>query len=145
MQDDQKSEEIEPKPQDKETEAEAPEQDPEGDATGDEGRQLTDKHGEPAINLGHHRRIVAERDARIAELERQLDEERTLHSLERMGCIDTKSATYRLEEFGGDVEALKEACPHLFAPRHQAGSTGLTPRGATSGLDDKINLAFNHR
>ena len=136
--------------QEKEPEGTDAEQDPvDNDAadTEQESGELTDKHGEPAINKGRHNRIVAEKDARIAELEKQVQHERTLRELDRLGCIDAKSAMYRLEEFGGDTEKLKAECPHLFKPVRQVGSTGAGARRAASGnsIDAKIDRAFHHR
>ena len=145
MKDDHKPEEIEQKPETETAKPEAPENaELEGNGATEGEQALTDKHGEPAVNMGHHRRIVAEKDAKIAELERQLGEERTQHNLLLMGCIDTRSAMFRLDEFDGDLEALKKACPHLFGTTKMGGSTGLVPRGTTSDLDDKIDRAFNH-
>lgn len=130
---------------------------------GDDG--LKDKHGEAAINRGHHDRIVAEKDARISELEKQLEEtgakakdgeaalkkiealEKRLadkevsHALGMAGCVDEKAAKARLADFDGDVEKLKAGCPYLFGAAKQVGSTGARQGGAPSASDELVAKA----
>lgn len=50
------------------------------------------------------------------------------------GCRSVKAARALLDEHGGDVAALKEAEPWLFADGvpQQAGKTGLPNAGAAS-------------
>ena len=103
---------------------------------------------------------IAERDTRIAELEAQVAEaaktaeateqlksqiaelkaqgesDRVDFELRLAGVRNVKAARAVLDEHGGDVSALKEAEPWLFAdaPAKQAGKTGLPNAGA--GADD---------
>lgn len=119
--------------------------------------ELTDEHGHPAISKGKYERDIAAKDAKIAELEKQIGEaakteagrtdlekkidklkseiaeERTNHSLEMAGCRNVKAAKALLEDHGGDVAKLKEAEPWLFGKDKKEGSTGLKPDGAPKG------------
>lgn len=143
------------------------EQNPASDGSGDEGDgDVKDSHGQPGINKERHDREIAEKDAKIAELEGKLDEvakteegradlkaeiaklraeqaeERTAHKLEMAGCVDVKAAKARLDDFDGDVSKLKAECPYLFQAEKKKGSTGLDPKGPSTGLDDKIDAAM---
>lgn len=130
-----------------------------------EGGKLLDKHNEPAINKGHHDRIVAEKDARIAELEKQLEDagakakdgedalkkvealerkleaEKVSGALRLAGCVDEKAAKARLADFDGDVEKLKAGCPYLFGAAKQTGSTGARQGGAPSASEELVAKA----
>lgn len=130
-----------------------------------EDNELKDKHNEPAINRGHHDRIVAEKDARIAELEKQLEDagakakdgeealkkvdalerkleaEKVSGALRLAGCVDEKAAKARLADFDGDVEKLKEGCPYLFGAAKQTGSTGARQGGAPSASEELVAKA----
>lgn len=103
--------------------------------------------------------LLAERDAKIAELEgaiteaaksaeaaealraemdelrRQGEEQRIEFELTMAGARNVRAACVLLDEHGGDVSKLKEAEPWLFegaaAPK-QAGKTGLPNAGAAS-------------
>ena len=102
--------------------------------------------------------LLAERDARIVELEgaiaeaaksaeaaealraemdelrRQGEEQRVEFELTMAGARNVRAARALLDEHGGDVSKLKEAEPWLFegaAPR-QGGKTGLPNAGAAS-------------
>lgn len=96
--------------------------------------------------------LLAERDVKIAEMEgaiaeaaeklraemdeprRQGDEQRIGFELQMAGCRSVKAARALLDEHGGDVAALKEAEPWLFAvgiPK-QAEKTGLPNAGTAS-------------
>ena len=101
---------------------------------------------------------LAERDSRIAELEAQITEasksaesadalreeiaalkqqgadERIEFSLLLAGCRNVKAAKAVLDDHGGDVDALKEAEPWMFAeaPAKQSGKTGLSNAGAAT-------------
>ena len=101
---------------------------------------------------------LAERDARIEELEGQIAEasknaetadalreeiaalkqqgesDRIDFALQLAGCRNVKAARAVLEDHGGDVEALKEAEPWLFAKHADtaAGKTGLPNAGAAA-------------
>ena len=102
--------------------------------------------------------LLAERDARIAELEgaiaeaaksaeaaealraemdelrRQGEEQRVEFELTMAGARSVRAARALLDEHGGDVSKLKEAEPWLFvgtASRH-SGKTGLPNAGAAS-------------
>lgn len=147
---------------------------PQGQAQGepgavDDGADLTDRHGQPAIAKGKYERDLAAKDGEIAELRAKLDElsrteegrkeqrERIAkleaelaeakvdHSLELAGCVNLKAARAVLGDYEGDVAKLREACPYLFGQerRPQAGSTGLPASGASDGgLDEKLDRAF---
>lgn len=107
---------------------------------------------------------LAERDARIAELEagiaeaaktaegaealraemdelrRQGEEQRVSFELQLAGARNVKAATALLSDYGNDIEKLKEAEPWLFAdaaPR-QTGKTGLPNAGAASDEDKTV-------
>lgn len=130
---------------------------------GTEGGKTTDKHGEDAINLGHHNRLMAEKDAeikkltaqvesltgeakrgedalkKITELETRLEDEKVSNALKLAGCVNEKAAKAVLADYEGDVGKLAEACPYLFggnAEHKQAGSTGAKHHGAP-GKDDE--------
>ncbi len=102
--------------------------------------------------------LLAERDAKIAELEgaiaeaaktaeaaealraemdelrRQGEEQRVEFELTMAGAKSVKAARALLDEHGGDVSKLKEAEPWLFdsAMPRQGGKTGLPNAGAAS-------------
>ncbi|MCI9129181.1 MAG: hypothetical protein HFJ65_02515 [Eggerthellaceae bacterium] len=84
---------------------------------------------------------IAERDARITELEAQLATQEIDHELTLAGCHSTRAARALLDDYDGDVSALKAAQPWLFAGgdaaadgegngEQQSGTTGLKPTGA---------------
>jgi len=126
-------------------------------AGGTNGGKITDKHGEDAINLGHHNRLMAEKDDQIAQLTKQLEEangkaesgakalkeiealkaqladEKVSGALKLAGCVNEKAAKAVLGDYEGDVGKLAEACPYLFggnADTKQTGSTGARRTGA---------------
>lgn len=81
---------------------------------------------------------IAERDARITELEAQLATQEIDHELTLAGCHSTRAARVLLDDHDGDVAALKAAEPWLFADGEantdgegvqQSGTTGLKPAG----------------
>lgn len=81
---------------------------------------------------------IAERDARITELEAQLATQEIDHELTLAGCHSARAARVLLDDHDGDVAALKAAEPWLFAEREakadgddgqQNGTTGLKPAG----------------
>lgn len=102
--------------------------------------------------------LLAERDAKIAELEgtiaeaaksaeaaealrvemdelrRQCEEQRVEFKLTMAGARNVKAARVLLDEHDGDVSKLKEAKPWLFegAVPRQGGKTGLPNAGAAS-------------
>ena len=102
--------------------------------------------------------LLAERDAKIAELEgaiaeaaktaeaaealraemdelrRQGEEQRVEFELTMAGARNVRAARVLLEEHGGDVSKLKEAEPWLFegVASRQGGKTGLPNAGAAS-------------
>lgn len=133
-------------------------------AGGSDGGKLTDKHGEEAINLGHHNRLMAEKDDEIAELKKQLAaskgeaekgadalkqiaelktqlaDEKVSNALKLAGCVNEKAAKAVLADYEGDVGKLAEACPYLFggsAEGKQKGSTGAKHHGAPGAKDDE--------
>lgn len=102
--------------------------------------------------------LLAERDAKIAELEgaiaeaaksaeaaealraemdelrRQGEEQRVEFELTMAGARNVRAARVLLDEHGGDVSKLKEAEPWLFkgTTSRQSGKTGLPNAGAAS-------------
>ena len=136
-------------------------------AGGTEGSKLTDKHGEDAINLGHHNRLMAEKDAeikklteqvqsltgeakkgeaalkKITELETRLEDEKVSNALKLAGCVNETAAKAVLSDYEGDVGKLAEACPYLFggsADTRQAGSTGAKHHGAPAKDNEDAEL-----
>ena len=71
----------------------------------------------------------------IAELKAQGESDRIDFKLQLAGVRNVKAARAILDDHGGDVDALKEAEPWLFAeapsPQKQSGKTGL-PNAGTS-------------
>ena len=120
---------------------------------------VKDSHGQPGINLERHNKEIAERDAKIAELQAKIDEqakdeagraelkeemqklkeqwagEKLTYQLELAGCRSPKMAKAVLPDYENDIEKLKAAEPWLFAEVKQ-GSTGGRPGGATTGGDE---------
>ena len=110
-----------------------------------------------------YEKAISERDARIAELEKQVGDaaksaevaksltaqieelkaqsaaERTDFALTLAGCRNVKAARALLDEHDGKVDELKAAEPWLFqdalAP---AGTTGLAPAGVTNSEDNTM-------
>lgn len=129
------------------------------------GDDLTDKHGEPAINRGRYDRDIAAKDAEIEALKKQLEEatgkaktgedalkrveqlearladEKLTHTLDQAGCVNAKAAKALLGDYEGDVGKLKEACPYLFGAPRQQGSTGAKPQGAPTPTDELVRRA----
>ena len=124
-----------------------------------------DKHGHPGISKGKYARDIKAKDAKIAELEAKLEEankseegrkelkqeiadlkeqmeaDKVTYALELAGCRNVKAAKAVLEDFDGDVAALKEKHPYLFEQK-PSGSTGGKPTGAAAGDDDKLDRVF---
>ena len=90
--------------------------------------------------------------SQIEELKAQGESDRLDFELRRAGVRNVKAARAILKEHGGDVSALKEAEPWMFAdaPNPQVGRTGLVNAGDPSddgrdlkrwrklaGIDDK--------
>ena len=77
----------------------------------------------------------------IAELKAQGESDRIDFKLQLAGVRNIKAARAVLDDHGGDVDALKEAEPWLFAdastPKRQGGTTGL-PNTGTSSDEGKI-------
>lgn len=127
--------------------------------------EVKDSHGQQGINKERHDREMAAKDAKIAELEAKLTEaaeskkgredlqkeindlkaemadERLAHKLEMQGCRDVKAAKARLDDFGGDVAKLKEACPYLFEGEKKTGSTGGRNEAATDDHEARVRKA----
>jgi hypothetical protein len=77
----------------------------------------------------------------IAELKRQMEDERTDFALRSAGCRSTKAAKALLADHGGDVAKLREAEPWLFSDgAAESGTTGLEPAGASGGYAEKERL-----
>lgn len=83
------------------------------------------------------------------ELQKKLDEmkasmasEKAAYRLEIAGCKNVKAAKALLDDYEGDVDKLKEACPYLFEEAKKTGSTGLKPVGAAKDDDAALDRAF---
>lgn len=139
-------------------------------AASEDGEELTDEHGHPAISKGKYERDIAAKDTKIAELEKQIGEAakteagradlekkiaelkddqaeiRTDYELKLAGCTDEKkfkAAKKLVGDYEGDVDKLKADYPYLFADDKKKGSTGKKPEGAGgSDIDDKLDRAF---
>ncbi|MEG2369210.1 MAG: hypothetical protein RSB16_05250, partial [Raoultibacter sp.] len=83
-----------------------------------------------------------ELEDKIAKLEGSLSDEKVAHVLEVAGCKNVKAAKALLDDYEGDTDKLKEACPYLFGKDKATGSTGFKPLGTTDSLDDKLDKAF---
>ena len=108
---------------------------------------------------------LAERDAKIAELEKQVADaaksaeaaeeltkqigelkeasaaERADYELKLAACRSVRAGRVLLADHGGDMDALKKAEPWLFcAAEPQSGTTGLEPAGP-AGKGDGDELA----
>lgn len=105
---------------------------------------------------------IAERDARIAELEdqiadaaknaetakelrgelkqmrKQAESDRIEFGLKLAGCRNVKAAKAVLDDYSGDIDAMKEAEPWLFAKHLAAGATGLPNAGAAEASDKDL-------
>lgn len=140
---------------------------PEGTGTSQEG-DLTDKHGQPGINREKYQRDIQARDDRIAELEKQVAEaakteegrkemqekidelkqtisdDRINFELERAGCLNPKAARAILDDYEGNIDELKKACPYLFQDgTKKTGSTGIKPEGSPSNkIDEMLDHVF---
>ena len=80
-----------------------------------------------------------ELSAQIAELKEQAAAEREEFALRSAGVRNVKAARALLGDHGGDVAALKEAEPWLFAePEPRNGKTGLEPKGPAIDADKTL-------
>lgn len=72
--------------------------------------------------------------SQIEELKAQGESDRIEFELRLAGCRNVKAARAVLDDHGGDVSALKEAEPWMFAnsPKKQTGRTGLSNAGASA-------------
>lgn len=127
---------------------------------------VVDSHGQPGINKERHDKEVSdlkaeiaklkseaadaseakakreEYEKKIADLEAKMADTEVAHKLELAGCLSVKAAKALLGDFDGDVSKLKAECPYLFQAEKKKGSTGLDPKGPSTGLDDKIDAAM---
>ena len=76
----------------------------------------------------------------IADLKKASEDERLDFSLKLAGCRNVKAARAVLDDYKGDVDALKAGEPWLFAKVNatgaSAGTTGLPSAGASGGSDE---------
>ena len=131
-----------------------------------EARRGRRRHGQPGINKERHDKEVSdlkaeiaklkseaadaseakakreEYEKKIADLEAKMADTEVAHKLELAGCLSVKAAKALLGDFDGDVSKLKAECPYLFQTEKKKGSTGLDPKGPSTGLDDKIDAAM---
>lgn len=125
----------------------------------DNGQQQAAQE-QPQMSGKDWEKAIAERDGRIAELEQQVadaaknaetaeslrsqiaelkaqgESDRIDFQLQLAGVRNVKAARAVLADHGGDIDALKEAEPWLFAdastPKQQGGTTGLPNAGTSS-------------
>ena len=81
---------------------------------------------------------LAELEQKLKDAEAERDREKLNASLIEAKCIDTKAAAARLDEFDGDIAALKEAAPYLFEAKTVSVSTGGAPKGKPGKGKDEI-------
>jgi len=95
--------------------------------------------------------------AKVSDLEAKSETQRVEYELKLAGCRSVKAGRVLLDDHGGDVDALKEAEPWLFADapaRQPSGKTGLPNAGTSTdagktmrrwrrlaGLDDSTDNA----
>lgn len=144
--------------------------DPKPEEGGDDDGDLKDRHGQPGISRGKYEREMAEKDARISELEAkvsdmsktaegrdaltkeisdlkaQMEDEKLDHQLDNAGARNAKAVKAILGDYDGDVEKCKAANPYLFGEEKQKGSTGAPHGGAgNASLDAAVEKAFRPR
>ena len=78
--------------------------------------------------------------SQIEELKAQGESDRIEFELKLAGCRNVKAARAVLDDHAGDVSALKEAEPWMFADvsSKQAGKTGLPNAGAAKDADRQM-------
>ena len=154
-----------PTPEPEPTPEPTPGADPEPEPTPEPEPEPKDKYGQPGINKERHDKEVAELNAKIAELQKQVDEaaetkegreklqkeladvkaqmadSNVTHSLEMAGCVNVKMAKAVLADYEGDVARLKADCPYLFESRKQTGSVDGKPGTAPSAADERRKAA----
>lgn len=115
-----------------------------------------------AADVSAYEAQIAERDARIAELEsqiaeaaesaeaakelksqlrevkRQAESDKLEFSLKLAGCRNVKAAKAVLDDYSGDIDAMKEAESWLFAKHAAAGATGLPSAGAADNAEKDV-------
>jgi len=84
---------------------------------------------------------LAEIETKFSTMEKKYEDEKLNSTLIASGCIDTKAAKARLDEFNGDISKLKEAAPYLFTQKKQASSTGFAPSGANGSAEERRKKA----
>ncbi len=142
-----------------------PQQQPQAEVTSSgDGDSSDTSGGDGATNEDEYRAALADRDAKIKDLEAQIaeasktvesanalakqiedlkaaaDAERVGFELKLAGCRSVRAGRVLLADHDGDMEALKAAEPWLFGDAQAAsgGATGLEPAGAASGGDDEL-------
>ena len=78
---------------------------------------------------------MEELSAKVSELEAKSEAQRIEYELKLAGCRSVKAGRALLDDHGGNVDALKEAEPWLFADTpapQQGGKTGLPNAGTSS-------------
>lgn len=78
--------------------------------------------------------------SQIEELRVQGESDRIEFELRLAGCRNVKAARAVLEDHGGNVSALKEAEPWMFAdaPAKQSGKTGLPNAGVAKDFEKQM-------
>ena len=78
--------------------------------------------------------------SKIEELRVQGESDRIEFELRLAGCRNVKAARAVLDDHGGNVSALKEAEPWMFAdaPAKQSGKTGLPNAGAAKDSEKQM-------
>lgn len=159
------ADEQEPKTEPEEKpEGKEPEEKPEEKPEGGDGDSIKDSHGQEGISKAKYERERREWEAKVADLQAQLDgkqgdtdrvtkleadlkamqdrlaDEKLTASLAAAGCVNAKAAKAVLDDYDGDVDKLKADCPYLFR-KSQSGSTGGAPAGATGTHEDRVRKA----
>ena len=80
--------------------------------------------------------VAKELRAELKRMKKQAEDDRVEFGLKLAGCRNVKAARAVLDDYKGDIDAMKEAEPWLFA-QHAAGgdavgSTGLPNAGAAT-------------
>ena len=86
--------------------------------------------------------VAKELRAELKQMKKQAEDDRVEFGLKLAGCRNVKAARAVLDDYKGDIDAMKEAEPWLFA-QHAAGgdavgSTGLPNAGAAADADRQL-------
>lgn len=130
-------------------------------------QELKDSHGQVGISKAKYQREMEERDSKIQELTKALEDaqghgktadeqianltrdledfkaklanEKTDAALSAAGCLNVKAAKAVLADYDGDIEKLASDCPYLF--KRQQAASGLKPEGVATTHDELVRKA----